>query len=215
MVLGLARIVILDVWGAVEAYRRAGDRTIDWSRAVRKTAGWLIPVRGILGSQPIYSMLSILFHIGLILVPIFLFAHVRLWESGIGFGWFTISDFWADLLTLLTIVFGLALFVSRVVSKNRRLLSRIQDYLWPILLVIPFVTGYITSNIQISASTYQLLMLIHVLSGELIFVLIPFTKIAHCVLLPLSQFVLMIAWRFPAHVDDEICTTLDKKGEPV
>jgi nitrate reductase gamma subunit len=58
-------------------------------------------------------------------------------------------------------------------------------------------------------------MLIHVLSGNLIFVLMPFTKLAHCVIMPFSQFIIAIAWRFPARSDDEICTTLGKKGAAV
>jgi hypothetical protein len=58
-------------------------------------------------------------------------------------------------------------------------------------------------------------MLLHVLSGNLVFLLIPFTKIAHCVLMPLSQFVITIAWRFPPDTDDRVCTTLNKKGAPV
>jgi nitrate reductase gamma subunit len=215
MILGLARIAILDIWGAVEAYRKAGDKTIDWGGAVRKTVSWLIPIRGVLGGQPIYSVLSILFHVGLILVPIFLFAHVQLWKAGLGFGWFTLSKPIADFLTLLTIVCGLLLFIARVASRNRRRLSRWQDFIWPILLVVPFLTGYLTSNVHLSASAYLTLMLIHVLSGELILVLLPFSKIAHCVLMPMSQFVLMIAWRFPARVDEDVCATLNKKGEPV
>jgi nitrate reductase gamma subunit len=58
-------------------------------------------------------------------------------------------------------------------------------------------------------------MLVHVLSGELIFVLLPFTKIAHCVLMPLSQLVSTLAWKFPARVDEDVAETLDKKGAPV
>jgi hypothetical protein len=58
-------------------------------------------------------------------------------------------------------------------------------------------------------------MLLHVLSAELIFVLLPFTKIAHCVIMPLSQFVITLAWKFPANTDEDVVVTLNKKGEPV
>jgi len=215
MLLGLVRVLILDIWGAVDAYRKAGDKTIAWGAATRKTIGWLIPIRSVFTHKPFYSMFSILFHIGLILVPILLLAHVRLWETALGFGWLTLPKTWADLLTLVTIAAGVAIIIGRIASSNLRFLSRKQDYLWPLLLIIPFVTGYICSNMAVAPTTYQFFMLMHVLSGELIFVLIPFTKIAHCVIMPLSQFIMLIAWRFPAHVDDDICTTLDKKGTPV
>jgi len=215
MVLGLARILILDIWGAVDAYRKAGDKTIDWGTATRKTIKWLIPIKSVFTHKPFYSIFSISFHVGLILVPIFLLAHVRLWETAIGFGWLSLPKTWADILTLVAIIAGAGIIIGRIASSNLRFLSRKQDYLWPLLLIIPFVTGYICSNMAVSPATYQLSKLIHILSGELIFVLIPFTKITHCVIMPLSQFIMMIAWKFPAHVDDDICTTLNKKGEPV
>ena len=215
MALGLARILILEIWGVVNAYLKAGDKTIPWGLTITRTIEWLISVKRVFNKRPFYSLFSILFHVGLIFVPIFLFAHVELWKGELGFGWFTLSKSWADLLTLTTIGFGLAIFIGRVGSRNARFLSRKQDYLWPLALVVPFATGYVCSNMTVSPAAYQFFMLVHVLSSELIFVLIPFTKITHCIIMPFSQFVMTIAWKFPARVDDDVCTTLGKKGAPV
>ncbi|MCD6162997.1 MAG: hypothetical protein J7K40_11375 [candidate division Zixibacteria bacterium] len=215
MILGLMRILILDIWGAIEAYRKAGDKEIPWKSVIIKTIGWFIPIKRVANRKPFYSLFAILFHIGLILVPILLYAHVQLWKGSLGFGWLTLSKFWADLLTLTTIVFGLAIFLGRLISRDVRFLSRTQDYLWPLILIIPFITGYVCANLNISPLNYQFFMLVHILAGELIFVLIPFTKIAHCILAPFSQFIITLAWKFPARVDDDICATLNKKGAPV
>ena len=215
MVLGLIRIVVLDVWGAINAYRRAGDKKLAWGTAIRNTLQWLFPTKRVLARRPVYSVFSVLFHVGLILVPILLLAHVQLWKNSTGLSWWTLPAQWADILTLTTIGFSLLLLLGRLIDKGARFLSRKQDYVWPILLIIPFITGYLCSNTALSAGSYQLLMLTHILTAELIFVLLPFTKIAHCVLMPLSQFILAVAWKFPARVDDEICTTLKKKGAPV
>jgi len=215
MILGLVRIVVLDIWGAVNAYRRAGDKKLDWNGAIRNTLHWLFPVKHVFARRPVYSLLSIFFHIGLIVVPIFLLAHIQLWKAGIGLSWWSLPPVWADTLTLATIGFALALLIGRMGSAGARYLSRKQDYLWPVMLIIPFITGYFCANVVLGAGTYQLLMLIHILSGELILLLLPFSKIAHCVLMPMSQFVVALAWKFPARVDDEICTTLHKKGAPV
>ncbi len=215
MAIGLLRIFILDIWGAVEAYRRAGDKNIPWAKTVKKSLGWLFPIKRAFGSRPFYSLISILFHIGLILVPIFLFAHVNLWEKGAGLSWVTLPKTWADYLTLSTVLFGLALFFGRVSVKAASYISRKQDYFWPLILIIPFVTGYLCANVGISSSGYQFFMLAHVLSAEIIFVLIPFTKIAHCVIMPLSQFVVALAWKFPPDTDEPISISLDKKGIPI
>jgi nitrate reductase gamma subunit len=215
MILGLLRIFILDVWGLIEAYSKAGDKTVPWGSAIKKTINWLIPINRAAKTRPFYSLSSILFHVGLILVPIFLFAHVQLWKQSLGFGWITLSKSWADILTVSTIVFGILLFIGRVASKESRFISRKQDYLWPLLLIIPFITGFICANMAIGPQGYQVSMLIHILSGELIFILLPFTKIAHCVIMPLSQFIIAVAWRFPPGTDEDVVITLNKKGEPI
>lgn len=215
MVLGLARILLLDLYGAYEAYRRAGDKVLPWPLITRRTLQWFVPVNRVFRSRPLYSILSIAFHVGLLLVPLFLFAHVQLWQKTIGVSWPILPKAVADWLTAGTIVFAFALFVGRLFSRPSSFLSRKQDYLWPLLLSVPFVTGFLCANVGLAPGTYRTIMLIHILAAELIFVLIPFTKIAHCVLLPLSQFISTLAWKFPAETDEAVCTTLNKKGAPV
>ena len=215
MILGLLRIVVLDIWGAVEAYRKTGDKEIPWKSTIKDTITWLIPVKRVFNQRPLYSLFSIFFHVGLLLVPVFLYAHVQLWKNGLGFSWITLPKQWADLLTVTTIIFGAAIFLGRLLSKNSRFLSRAQDYFWPLILLVPFITGFTCANLSVSPAYYRFFMLVHVFAGELIFVLIPFTKIAHCVLVPLSRFMITLAWKFPARTDEEICTTLKKKGAPL
>ena len=134
-----------------------------------------MPFKKAPNSRPLYSLVSIFFHIGLIIVPLFLYAHVHLWKGALGFGWFALSQNVADILTLTTIAFGLLLFIGRVGSKNASFISRRQDYFWPLVLLVPFVTGYVCANLALAPGTYQVFMLVHILAGELIFVLIPFT----------------------------------------
>ena len=215
MILGLLRILALDLYGAWEAYQKAGDKTLPWKLIISRTFTWLFPVKRVVNSRPIYSIISIIFHIGLLLVPIFLFAHIQLWHGAIGLSWWAIPKGLADILTLTTIVGGILLFIGRVSSKASNFISRKQDYWWPILLLVPFISGYLCANSSLTASSYQFFILIHILAGELIFILLPFTKIAHCILMPLSQFISNLAWKFPANTDDDICTTLNKKGAPV
>lgn len=215
MLLGLARIIALDLVAAYRAYRRAGDKQLPWKFIIKRTLQWFFPVNRVMTSRPVYSVLSILFHIGLLLVPLFLFAHVELWRGVLGFGWPAIPKAWADWLTLMTIAAAAALVIGRIASRASRFLSRKQDFLWPIVLLIPFASGYVCANIAVAPKVYQFSMLLHVLSANVIFVLLPFTKIAHCVLMPLSQLISALAWKFPPDTDDDIATTLDKKGAPV
>lgn len=215
MMLGLLRLLILDIVGTVEAYRRAGDKTMPWRLVIRRSLAWFIPVNRVFHNRPVYSLFSILFHVGLILVPIFLYAHIQLWAGEVGISWRALPEIAADILTINTVAFALLLFIGRVSKRTSSFLSRRQDYFWPLLLSVPFITGFICANLGVGLTAYRIFMLVHVLSAELIFVLIPFTKIAHCVLMPLSQLVCTMGWKFPPDTDDKICTTLDKKGAPV
>lgn len=215
MAFGLLRIFLLDLLGIYEAYKKAGDKNVPWGSAARKALAWLLPIKRIPTSRPIYSTFSIIFHIGLIIVPIFLSAHVLLWQKSTGISYWALSQKLADILTLMTIFSGLALFLGRLLNQNASLISRFQDYFWPLILIVPFVTGFICANIGVTPKVYQFSMLIHVLSGELIFVLIPFTKIAHCIIIPFSQFVSTVAWKFPPNTDEAISRTMENKGAVV
>jgi len=208
MLLGLGRILLLSVIGLIEAYRRSSDRIVPWKEVGRQTIGWLLPFGRIWRRRPAYSAISFLFHVGLILTPLFLAAHILLWRRATAFAWPAIPQRMADGLTLLAIMAGAALFLGRLLNPGARVLSRLQDYVWPPLLVIPFVTGYICSHWRISPNAYQSMMLLHVFSGDLIMLMIPFTKIAHCVLAPLSQLVTALAWKFPAGAGDRVAATL-------
>jgi nitrate reductase gamma subunit len=214
MALGLLRIVVLTVIGVVEAYRRNADKIVNWREVVRQTLAWLIPVRRLWRKRPLYSSVSLLFHVGLLLVPIFLAAHVLLWKRGTGFSWPALPQSAANILTLVVIASAAALFLGRVFDSRARTLSRPQDYAWPLLLAIPFATGYVCSNLTLSPKGYDALLFVHLYSAALIMLLMPFTKIAHCVLAPLSQVVTAIAWKFPAGAGDRVIATLGYADRP-
>jgi nitrate reductase gamma subunit len=214
MVLGLLRILLLTSLGIREAYKRNPDKIVPWKEIRNKTLAWLFPIGRLWRQRPIYSLVSFLFHAGMIAVPLFLASHILLWRSSVGFGWPALPQGLANWLTLLVIVTGLGLFFGRLLDSRSRPVSRLQDYLWPLLIATPFVTGYIASNAVISPRTYQQMMLVHIFAADLILLMIPFTKIAHCVLMPLSQLVTSVAWKFPAQAGDRVIETLGLAEQP-
>lgn len=214
MVLGLARILLLTLLGIHEAYRQSPDKIVNWKEIRFQTFAWLFPIGRLWRQRPLYSLLSFVFHLCMIVTPLFLASHILLWRNSVGFGWPAIPQELANWLTRLAIFTGLGLFLGRALDPPARKLSRPQDFLWPLLIVIPFLTGYVASNTVIGPRTYQEVMLVHVYTGDLIMLMIPFTKIAHCVLMPLSQLVTSIAWKFPAGAGDRVAETLGFSDRP-
>ena len=216
MVLGLLRLLILTVYNLIRAHMKAGDKTLPYKYIINRTIGWMFPIKRIIVTRPLYSIVSVLFHIGLIITPIFLYAHINLWTESLGISWPALGRTMADILTIITVFAAIILFIGRLSYKGSSFLSRPQDYWWPLLLAVPFITGYIAVNwSHLAPRAYQIVMLFHFISADLIFLLIPFTKAAHCVLMPFSQFVSAQAWRFPDSFGDEVAETLNRKELPI
>ena len=215
MVLGLVRLVGLTVYGVVRTYMAAGDKRLLWHIIRQRTLWALFPFARLRRTRAAYSIVSFVFHAGLIVVPVFLFAHVHLWGQAIGITWPTLPPHAADVLTIVTVVAAVALFAGRVGSSLSRTLSRAQDYAWPWLLTLAFVSGFFAAHPTWCPVSYQAMLLIHILSAEAIFVWMPFSKVAHCVLIPFSQLVSDLGWRFPASAGRDVAKALGKESAPI
>jgi nitrate reductase gamma subunit len=214
MVLGLLRIVALTLLGIYEAYQKNSDRILNWKEIRNKSFSWLVPVTRLWTMRPLYSAISFVFHVGLIATPLLLAAHILPWREAVGFGWPALPQRLADWLTVVVIATGVSLFIGRVGYSASRKLSRFQDFVWPLLLIVPFATGFAASNLAVAPRTYEWVFLIHIYAANLIMVMIPFTKIAHCVLMPLSQLVTAVAWKFPPGAGDRVAETLGFADRP-
>jgi len=156
-----------------------------------------------------------LFHAAILIVPIFLAGHIALWESGFGVSWTAISNQTADVLTLLAIVSAAALVLQRATAKATRSLSRFQDYALPLLISIPFLSGYLMTHPGSSPFPYDATFLVHLMSANLVFILIPLTKLSHMILLPEVQLVSEVAWHWPEDAGSRVATTLGKENAPI
>jgi nitrate reductase gamma subunit len=208
MALGLARLVVIELLEMAGAWTRMRDKNIPWSQNLKAFVAWLFPVRFLPRIRPVMSFISFLFHVGLILVPVFLAEHVRLWERGIGFAWPSVGRGLADFLTLLTMTTCLALLGMRILHAPTRAISGFSDYALLIVIFIPFASGYAMVHPQWLFLDWNVMMLIHVLSAELVFVLMPFTKLSHVVLFPFNRVSSDFFWRFPADGPDRVAAAV-------
>lgn len=214
MLLGLARLVFLALRNISKMRERALDEVNLWDLVVAGMR-WLSPMRWLQEHKAYYTATSIIFHLGLILVPIFYLQHVTLWERGLGFGWPSINALSADALTLLTIGSGLLLVVFRAADAGARSLSVAQDWLLTPLCVLVFVTGYIGAHPGSNPISYQSIHLVHLLSGNALLLLIPFSKLSHVVLLPFTHAIADLSWKFVPGVGRKVRLALGHENRPI
>jgi nitrate reductase gamma subunit len=214
MILGVLRLVIITVLDIRRVMRHAGDKSLPVGQLVRTTLSWLFPVTRF-RHRMIYSLSTIIFHVAIIVVPIFLLSHVLLWKRSIGLSWPALSNAAADVLTIIAVVTPLAIVVQRTIFADARRLSRFQDYAIPLVIAVPFASGFLAMHPAMNPFSYEATMLVHVMSANIVFILVPLSKISHCVLLPFTQFVSETAWHFPGDCGTRVAVALGKEKEPV
>jgi nitrate reductase gamma subunit len=118
-------------------------------------------------------------------------------------------------LTVVGIATALVLFVRRVSAQVSRSLSRVQDYLLPLIIVVPFISGFLAMHPAGNPFSSDTTMFVHVMSGNLLFILIPFTKLSHVVLFSTTQLVSEMGWHLAPNSGARVAIALGKEGEPV
>ncbi len=210
MVLGLLRHVALTLWQLYKAWRKAGDKSLPVKQVVIATLRWLFPADR-LREQPIISATSILFHIAVLIVPVFLAGHIALWARGIGWSWPAVSNDFADVLTIVAVVTAMALVIQRLAARATRALSRAQDYALPPIIALPFVSGFLVMHPAWNPFSFNALLFVHVMSANLVMILIPVTKLTHAALFPDLQLVSEMGWHWPPDAGSKLAVTLGKE----
>ncbi len=208
LVLGLLRHIVLTLWDFVAAYRRAGDKSrLPIGRLIWKSVFWLLPTNHFRRAKPLFVFASLGFHAGILISALFLVNHLDLLRALIGVAWFPIFKPILDWVALIAIAGGLYIFFHRIYARDSRALSRGMDYALILLFLGLFVSGYVAGQ-PWNPIPYNGLMLFHTLCGFAIVVLIPFTKITHCVLFPLTRIGTELAWRLTPHGGKDVTQTL-------
>ncbi len=198
MVLGLLRVVAMEILEIGRSNALTEVRGFPWSKNIREFISWVVPTKNFVRERPVMSALSFVFHLGILLVPLFFASHIFLWERGLGIAvpaWIEMGVRVADALTLMTIATGLGLLAIRVFHAPTRFLSSFMDYFILGAVLVPFISGFLATHPSLHFTGYTAIMLVHVLSAELVFVLLPFSKLSHAVLFPFDRVSSDFYWR--------------------
>ena len=214
MVLGLIRHMVLTVWEVGRVYYRAGDKNGPYAQVARATWQWLLPFR-VFRRRASYGATTAVFHVSIVVTPILLGGHIALIQRGTGLWWPAIPNILADLLTIVAVLAAVALIVQRASRPDSRAVSNFSDYAILALIAVPFASGFLVMHPALNPFPFAATLLVHVMSANLILILIPVTKLSHCFLAPASQMVAEMAWLWPPDVGSTLAVRLGKEIEPV
>lgn len=153
--------------------------------SLRSIGAWLIPFYPESTKlHPVFWGISYLFHVLLFAAPLFLASHIILLDEAFQISWPALNDGVADIFTLLVILALVFFGVRRVVVPEVKFLTSFMDYILLILVMLPFLTGFLAYH---QIFLYKWIMIAHILSGELLLIVIPFSRFSHMLTAPLTR----------------------------
>ena len=150
----------------------------DYSSEEKKFELLLRFQNSLLGKNPVMAIVSFIFHTCLFIAPIFAAGHaLSLYESW-GFSFISLPDNFIDLLTIIFLACILFFLIRRIVIPRVKSISTPYDYLLLFITAAPFITGFYAYHQYFD---YKTVITLHILAGELMLIVMPFTKLGHMV----------------------------------
>ncbi len=168
--------------------------------SLRSIFSWIVPfVPESTKKRPFFYAVSYIFHLLIFIVPIFLLSHIVLLNESFQVSWIALDDTIADYMTLVVIGALVFFVVRRFVVPEVKYLTSYKDFILILILALPFITGFLAFH-QFFA--YRWMMIAHVLSGEFVLILIPFTRFSHMVIAPFTRAYIGSEFGYVRHAKD-------------
>jgi len=158
---------------------------MSWKYSLRSILHWITPfATENWRRHPVLTIVTFAFHICLILTPLFLLAHVILWDDAWNISWWSLPDNLALFMTLIVLGGCIFFLVRRLILPEVQYVTSVSDFVILAIVAAPFITGLLAYYQWFG---YQIFTILHILSGEIMLVAIPFTRLSHMLLAPLTR----------------------------
>jgi len=131
---------------------------------------------------------SMVFHICLIVTPFFVLGHNILLDTSFGISFISLPEKITDIMTKFVLAGGMVFLVRRLFLYRVRIISTLYDYLLLFVVAAPFLTGFLAYH---DVYNYNIIIILHIISGELMLVMIPFSKFFHMIFFFISRFMIV------------------------
>ena len=144
---------------------------------LRSIFHWIVPFASRnMRLRPVMTLVTFAFHLCLIVTPVFLLGHVKLFEMAWGIGWCTLPGTVADAMTLTVIGGSVFLLVRRLIVLEVSNVTYFGDHAFLFLVLLTFLTGFMAHHQMMQ---YKPLLILHILSGEIMLIAVPLTRLSH------------------------------------
>ena len=145
--------------------------------AIRSIFHGLLPFGTItMRGQPFYTIVTLFFHLSVVLLPIFLMAHIVLVYESWGIQWWSFPDILADTMTVWVILACVIFLARRIFVREVRRVTRPADVVFIVIILMTCLTGFLAYH---QWGPYRSMLILHILSGEILLILIPFSRLSH------------------------------------
>ncbi|MCK5125104.1 MAG: nitrate reductase [candidate division Zixibacteria bacterium] len=156
-----------------------------WKFSLRSIMHWIMPLGSVnMRMRPAFTIFSFLFHICLLATPLLTLGHVVLFKESWGFDWWTLPAGLSTVMTLFVICGGILFGLRRIADPTVRLVSSFSDFVLLAIVLGPFITGLLA---YFQVFEYQTIIILHMWSGALWLCVVPFTRMVHMIMFPLTR----------------------------
>ena len=127
-----------------------------------------------------------IWHIGFFMTVLLCEPHIDFFKSILGFGWPGLPSHLVVFPAAIALAILVMLTIRRMIDPMMRTITRPDDYLSLIIIISALITGLMAyAHI---GPRYETMLALHILNVELLFVWIPFSKLAHMIFWLLSRY---------------------------
>ena len=168
------KIIFLLLTGKKESAPNYSKSTNDAARSIMHG---LLPFGSTtMRKQPLFTLVTFLFHLCVVILPIFLLAHIVLWYESWKILWLSLPDMLADAMALWVMLACLYFIVRRLLVPEVKQVSRSGDFVLLTIILLTFLSGFLAYH---QWGPYRLILILHVFTSEILLVILPFSKLGH------------------------------------
>jgi nitrate reductase gamma subunit len=171
------------IWRLIEIYSLGRKKDLAPPRHAAGASGWhtmfrrSVPPPGMMKRSPVSYIGGYVFHVGLAIIVLLFAPHIQFIQGLTGLSWPNLPSQVVDAVTVVTLAAMVLVLFDRINKPVKRYLSTFEDYFTWTLTFLPVLTGFLA--VKHLLLPYTTMLALHILSVELLLIVLPFTKLFH------------------------------------